>query len=95
MCLAIDARRPVDERSVPCGIAIFEELGFVQLGGSGSRRLIKMTENPGRVELSRSIRYLEGMRSRCEFASFREWALGATAHDMLARVNRPITPRAR
>lgn len=94
MCLAIDARTPVDERSVPCGVAIFEELGFVRVTGSDAGRRIEMTQNPGRVELSNSTRYLEGIRARCEFASFRGWALSATAHDMLARVNRPITPRA-
>ena len=34
MCLAIDARTPVDERSVDAGLAIFEELGFAR----GARR---------------------------------------------------------
>ncbi len=29
-----------------------------------------MAENPGRVQLSRSIRYLEGLRSRMEFSAF-------------------------
>ena len=28
-------------------------------------------QNPGRVQLSRSIRYLEGLRSRMEFSAFR------------------------
>lgn len=33
MCLAIDARTPVDERSVESGLGIFEELGFVEFRG--------------------------------------------------------------
>lgn len=94
MCLAIDARTHVDERSVSCGLGVFEELGFACVKGSDANRRIAMTENPGKVELSRSIRYLEGMRTRMEFSAFKSWALDTSAHDMLARVNRPITPRA-
>lgn len=93
MCLAVDARTPVDERAVPSGLAIFEELGFARVGGDGTSRAIEMAENPGHVDLSRSILYLEGLHARREFAAFREWALSAPAHDMLARINRPITPQ--
>ena len=94
MCLAIDARTPVDERSVTSGLGIFEELGFCHVTGHDEGRRIQMIENPGHVQLTRSIRYLEGLRSRMEFSAFRAWALDASASDMLARVNRPITPRA-
>ena len=94
MCLAIDARTPVDERSVESGLGIFEELGFCRVSGLDDTRRIAMAENPGRVQLSRSIRYLEGLRSRMEFSAFRSWALDSCASDMLAKVNRPIVPRA-
>ena len=94
MCLAIDARTPVDERSVESGLGIFEELGFCCVSGFDDTRRIAMAENPGRVQLSRSIRYLEGLRSRMEFSAFRSWALDSCASDMLAKVNRPIVPRA-
>ena len=59
MCLAIDARTPVDERSVSSGLAIFEELGFLSVTGHDESRRIAMAENPGHVTLTRSIRYLE------------------------------------
>ncbi|HCG62000.1 MAG TPA: single-stranded-DNA-specific exonuclease RecJ, partial [Collinsella sp.] len=94
MCLAIDARTPVDERSVASGLGIFEELGFCHVSGFDDTRRIAMTENPGRVQLSRSIRYLEGLRSRMEFSAFRSWALDSCASDMLTKINRPIVPRA-
>ena len=94
MCLAIDARTPVDERSVTAGLSIFEELGFLEVLGFDDGRRIRMAEEPGHVELARSIRYLEGLRARREFSAFRGWALEATASDMLTRINRPITPRA-
>ena len=95
MCLAIDARTPVEERMVPCALAIFEELGFLTISGFDSARSIEMVQSPGKVDLSQSIRYLEGIRARVEFSAFRGWALSAPAHDMLANVNRPITPRVR
>lgn len=95
MCLAIDARTPVEERAVPCALAIFEELGFLTISGFDGDRSIEMVQNPGKVDLSQSIRYLEGIRARVEFSAFRGWALSASAHDMLANVNRPITPRVR
>ena len=94
MCLAIDARTPVEERAVPSGLAIFEELGFLRVLGPDTDRRIEMVENPGHVDLDRSIRYLEGIHARMEFSDFKAWALSMPAHDMLARVNRPITPRA-
>lgn len=93
MCLAVDARTPVDERAVPSGLAIFEELGFARVNGDDGARAIEMVENPGHVDLTRSILYLEGLHARREFSAFRDWALSASAHDMLTRINRPITPQ--
>ncbi len=93
MCLAVDARTPVDKRAVPSGLAIFEELGFAHVAGDGEVRAIEMVENPGHVDLNRSILYLEGLHARREFSAFRDWALSASAHDMLTRINRPITPQ--
>ena len=93
MCLAIDARTPVNERMVACGIAIFEELGFACVSSVDGSRRIQMAESPGRMELTASIRYLEGLRTRMAFDTFCRWALDAPARDMLARVNRPITPQ--
>ena len=94
MCLAVDARTPVDERAVPSGLAIFEELGFARVAGDDDDvRAIEMVENPGHVDLNRSILYLEGLHARREFSAFRDWALSASAHDMLTRINRPITPQ--
>ncbi len=92
MCLAIDMRTPVAEQAVGAGIAIFAELGFAHVTGQGDLRRIAMTEHPGKVELDESIRYLEGIRARRAFEAFKDWALGASAEDMLRRINRPITP---
>ncbi len=95
MCLAIDARTPVEERSIACGLAIFEELGFVHVSGHDEGRRVEMVEHPGRVDLDQSVRYLEGLHARLEFDAFKQWALSASARDMLAHVRRPITPQVR
>lgn len=91
---ALDAnpRTRLDERSVSCGIAVFRELGFLETSGYGTARRISMVHSPRRMELDQSIRYLEGMHAREEFAHFSEWVLSASADDMLACINRPITP---
>ena len=51
-----------------------------------------MVESPMRMDLNSSIRYLEGLKAREEFNAFSAWALSASADEMLARINRPITP---
>ena len=51
-----------------------------------------MVESPMRMDLNSSIRYLEGLKAREEFNAFSAWALSAPADEMLARINRPITP---
>ena len=89
---AIEPSTTLDERSVSCGISIFRELGFLSTSGHGTARRIQMVANPPHMDLEQSTRYLEGLRARDSFAEFRDWALGATAQEMLDRVNRPITP---
>lgn len=89
---SIDPKTPIDERSVSCGISIFRELGFLATTGFGTARRIEMVESPVRMDLGSSIRYLEGLRSREEFGAFSTWVLTASADEMLAQINRPITP---
>ena len=88
----VDPRTRLDEHAVSCGVSIFRELGFLETSGYGSARRIRMVENPPRMELEGSTRYLEGLRSRDAFVEFRDWAFGASADEMLARINRPIVP---
>ncbi|MBQ9006654.1 MAG: single-stranded-DNA-specific exonuclease RecJ [Atopobiaceae bacterium] len=89
---AFDVRATLDDQSVSTGVSIFRELGLVETTGYGVARRISVTEAPGRVDLEQSIRYLEGLHARDEFVSFRDWALSSEADEMLARINRPITP---
>jgi len=90
--LTIDQCTELDEHSVSCGVSIFKELGFLTTRGYGTARRITMVASPQRMELDRSIRYLEGIRSREEFVAFCDWALSSRPQEMLDRINRPIVP---
>ena len=88
----VDPSTKMNETTVACGIAIFRDLSLLETSGHGSSRCIRMIVSPQRVELAESVRYLEGLRLRCEFDDFRTWALSTPVDTMLAQVNRPITP---
>lgn len=89
---SIDSKAHLDEHAVSCGISIFRELGFLATTGFSTARRIEMVESPVRMDLDSSIRYLEGLKAREEFDAFSTWALTASADEMLAQINRPITP---
>ncbi len=90
--LGVDPSTRLDEGTVSCGISVFRELGLLETSGYGSARRIRTESSPARVQLTSSIRYLEGMRLRQEFDVFRDWALSSPAQEMLEHVNRPIVP---
>ena len=87
-----DPSLALNEREVECGLAIFSELGFLSTSGWGTARRILMERSPARMELSRSACYAEGQRAKAAFSAFSSWALSADASELLARINRPITP---
>ncbi len=91
-CLQTSGTSALEERSVSAGLAIFAELGFLELRGFGTGRRIVMAPAPERMELTSSIRYLEGVRSGEQFHDFCDWVLSATPAELLGRINRPIVP---
>ena len=91
-CIAQMTRCTIDDHAVSCGIAIFRELGFARTTGFGSRRRIEMVSSPEHMDLTRSIRYVEGLRAQQEFARYSDWALGSPGDEILARISRPIVP---
>lgn len=52
-----------------------------------------MVDSPNKMNLEQSIRYVEGLHEMDDFNLFRQWAMTATASELLARINRPITPK--
>lgn len=91
-CLAIDPRSDMDDHTVSCGISIFRELGFCVTTGYGVGRRIQMISQPQHMDLSQSIRYVEGQRSLAAFSGYRDWALGATDDQVRDRIIKPIVP---
>jgi single-stranded-DNA-specific exonuclease len=91
-CVKTDPRCRLDSSAVAMGIATFAELGLVEWRGYPVARTLRVTKDAQRVELSQSSRYLEGCEELELFAQFRDWALGASGEDLLARINRPILP---
>jgi single-stranded-DNA-specific exonuclease len=82
----------MNERGVSAGLGVFRELGLVEGEGHGAYRRLTVPPSSGKVELASSVRYAEGLEEIAEFEEFREWVLGATPEDLLARFNRPILP---
>ena len=91
-CASLGCTPTFGAKGVSCGISIFRELGFTQTSGYGVGRRISMVPSPERMDLTRSIRYLEGLNALQEFDAFRRWALESDAPSVLARINRPILP---
>lgn len=85
-------RYALDEHAVEAGLAIFSELGLVQIEGSGEERSIVLAQNPTRTNLAQSVRYVEGMRAVEHFAEFREWVLSSAQAELLDSINKPIVP---
>ncbi|MBR3160410.1 MAG: single-stranded-DNA-specific exonuclease RecJ [Atopobiaceae bacterium] len=92
MVFAQDRNARLDGAAVAAGIAVFDELGFLDIEGFGESRRIRLNASPAHADLQSSIRYSEGLRSVREFTRFRDWVLSATAQEMLCRINRPIVP---
>jgi len=82
----------MNERGVSAGLGVFRELGLVEGEGHGAYRRLRVVPSAGKVELTSSVRYAEGLEEIAEFEEFREWVLGAVPDDLLARFNRPILP---
>ena len=82
----------VSEQEVQSGLAVFEELGFLDVEGWGEARCIHVDMSPSHMELTRSVRYLEGEHLREEFRAFADWVFSCPAEELLAHIDRPITP---
>ena len=87
---------PVSPASAACGVAVFRELGLVEThtayGADGMARSIHVKETQGKVELTDSVRYREGLGEREIFHAFRDWAMKSDSGTLEARVSRPILP---
>ena len=75
-------------------LKVFEELELIRVdvdADDGMRR-VRMNDGAGKVELTDSVYYREGMEERETFGRFRNWAIGASPDDLHGRIVRPILP---
>lgn len=75
-------------------LKVFEELELICVdddADDGMRR-VRMNDGAGKVELTDSVYYREGMEERETFSRFRNWAIGASPDDIHGRIVRPILP---
>ena len=92
MAAQCDPTHPLDPSEVESGLAVFAELGFLSVDGFGDSRRVRMAPSPAHMDLERSVRYLEGLQGRDEFADFCDWVLHCPQEELLAHVTRPIAP---
>lgn len=82
----------IDEKSVSTGMSVFRDLGLVATEGRSVARTIDVLPFAGKLELTQSARYSEGQDEIESFDSFRQWAISASAQELLERFNKPILP---
>ncbi len=93
----VKKRRPrsrMTDRGASSGLGVFREVGLVTGEGSGAYRRLSLLPVDGKVDLTSSVRYAEGVEEAEEFAEFRTWVLAARAEELLAAFDRPILPTA-
>lgn len=92
--------KEVSPASVACGLKVFTELGLIDVqpagracaGGQPAAYFVRVNEEAGRVELTDSVRYSEGLGERSVFEAFRAWALACDSQGLTIRVSHPIVP---
>lgn len=66
--------------------------GRASAGGQPAAYFVRVNEEAGRVELTDSVRYSEGLGERSVFEAFRAWALACDSQGLTIRVSHPIVP---
>ncbi len=91
-------RGRTSDAAAVCGLTVFRELGLIEVRTTFSAgetvRHVRVRESAGKVELTDSVRYREGIGERETFDEFREWMLGTTGAALRLRISRPIMPAA-
>jgi len=86
----------VPASSIECAIAVFRELGLVEtrtaFAAGQETRSVRVLPGAGRVELTDSVRYREGLDEQAIFASFKQWILAESTTNLQQRIQRPILP---
>jgi single-stranded-DNA-specific exonuclease len=81
-----------DGGTIGAAVRTFEEGGLVETGTDDDGRFVRFLDVPGKVDLTQTSRYAEGLAEREAFERFCGLALGADAETLEQIVNRPIYP---
>lgn len=88
----------ISSSQVSCGIAVFQELGLINVRsqGPGCQHPCKIcvVEVDGKVELHDSIRYQEGMSEIDSFNRFSKWVFKTSEEALIERIRKPLIPDA-
>ncbi len=82
----------VDGGSIGSAVRIFAEGGLVEAGVDDDGRFVRFLDVPGKVDLTATARFAEGLAEREAFERFCDLALGADAATLEQVINRPIYP---
>ena len=95
----------VTPEQVALGVSVFEELGLVETktedrkqdsqdssASSSAKRFIYVVDYKGKVELSDSVQYREGLDEFDSFMTFKDWVLGSSADQLQDRIRHPLLP---
>ena len=87
----------VTPSQVHLGVAVFEELGLVETktddaAGDSAKQQVYVVDYKGKVELSDSVQYREGLDEFDSFMSFKDWVLGSSADQLQDRIRHPLLP---
>ena len=78
-----------------CALAVFDQLELIDLlpySSEGGKRIVHVRDFDGKVELSSSVLYREGLGELDEFEAFANWALSSGAEVLRDRLIHPILP---
>lgn len=80
-----------------CGVTVFKELGLIQVKshtlGYTDEHMIHVVDYKGKVELTQSVRYCEGLREIELFNTFKDWVLSESADVLQNHIQKPMLPR--
>jgi len=81
------------EQTASASLAILEEMGLLLRELVDNKRLLHLVPPPpGKLDLTDSVRFLEGMEEWEEYREFASYILQAESDMILKTVNRPICP---
>lgn len=92
----------VTPEQVNNGVAVFEELGLLETkteddkqassASSAVKRFVYVVDYKGKVELSDSVQYREGLDEFDSFMTFKDWVLGSSVDQLQDRIRHPLLP---